>query len=112
MKNILLMLLFFTLFSCKKSVNLSETRWTLYYKNNPTFNFYAKSEIYLKSNNTIENYRNFDTIYGTWTHIKENVTFQFINDAKFEGNLIASDSMKGTLLLPSGDRGDWSAKRK
>ncbi|MFN8283587.1 MAG: hypothetical protein U0U67_10260 [Chitinophagales bacterium] len=112
MKNIVLLLFVFLLFSCKKDINLSETHWTLYYQYNSTFNFYAESDLYFKQNYDLENYRNFDTVSGTWYVNKKNVNFYFVNDDRYEGKIINADSMTGTLLLPHGDHGVWHAKRK
>lgn len=112
MKNVLLLFIVGLLFSCKKPVDLSETHWTLYYKHNPTFSFYAESDLYFKKDNIIENARNFDTLTGTWYADKKKLNIYFTNDDKYEGTIVSSDSITGTLLLPSGDHGTWFAKRK
>ena len=113
MKNLYLLFVAASIFSCKKNdINLSETRWTLYYKHNPTFNFYAKSDIYFKNENLVENDRNFDTLTGTWFADKKKLNIYFTNDDRYEGTIVNSDSMTGTLLLPHGDHGVWYAKRK
>ena len=95
MKNVLLLFIVGLLFSCKKPVDLSETHWTLYYKHNPTFSFYAESDLYFKKDN-----------------IKKKLNIYFTNDDKYEGTIVSADSITGTLLLPSGDHGTWFAKRK
>lgn len=112
MKNILLLIIVSTLFSCKKDINLSETHWTVYFKHNSTFNYYAVSEFYFKNNDSVYNYRNFDTIKGRWILNNKKLNIDFLNDDKYEGNVVSSDSISGALLLPSGDHGVWYAKRK
>mgnify|MGYP000849539508 FL=1 len=113
MKKLILVILIASNFSCKKNcVDLNDTHWTLFYKHNSTFNYYAESDLYFKNDNSIENYRNFDTILGTWMSDKKKLKIQFNNDDEYEGTIVSSDSMAGTLILPHGDHGVWYAKRK
>jgi hypothetical protein len=105
-------------FSCKKkcadhtsTISLNETRWNLHYKNNTTFNFYAESELYFKQNQTVYNYRNFDTIAGNWNANARTVTLNFNNGDQFSGTAITSDSISGTLTA-AGNNGVWYATRK
>ncbi len=114
-----LFILFFVLitFSCIKhqndnaaSISLSETYWKLYYKNNTSFDFYAKSNLYFKQNNLVDNSRNFDTIPGTWSVNTNKVSINFNNGDKYTGTAITNDSMVGTLSA-SGNNGVWYATR-
>ena len=43
---------------------------------------------------------------------KKKLKIQFNNDDEYEGTIVSSDSMAGTLILPHGDHGVWYAKRK
>lgn len=117
MRNLFILFFLFMIFSCKKnndgqntSFSLSETNWKLYYKQNTTFNFYALSKLYFKQNNTVDNYRNFDTISGTWTLNTKEVYFNLDNGDKFKGTAITNDSISGTLIA-SGNNGVWYAIR-
>lgn len=117
MKKAFILFLTLSIFSCKKgciegeqAFQLNETKWDLFFKNNNTFSFYAKSEIYFKENKTIENYRNFDTIYGTWTSTENNLSINFNNGDKYIGSLITSDSISGTLTS-AGNNGVWYATK-
>ena len=104
------------LFSCKKKctyipVSLSETHWDLYFKNNSSFTFYATSLLYFKANDSIYNYRNFDTVSGTWNVNQDIVYIDFVNGDKYSGNIISDDSINGTLTA-SGNSGVWYAEKK
>ena len=104
-------------FSCKKKSDdnnlsvLNETHWKLYYKNNNTFSFYAASEIYFKENKSIDNYRNFDTLYGEWSENSNIVIIDFNNGDSYSGTLITNDSISGTLTA-TGSNGVWYATKK
>ena len=103
-------------FSCKKNCDsnaneLNETHWNLYFKNNQTFNFYAESELYFIENKTIENYRNFYTIYGNWIVSGNTLSINFNNGDKYLGSLFTNDSISGTLTTV-GNNGVWYATKK
>ena len=117
MRKLFILSLLLAFFSCKKNednnaatIALSETHWNLHYKYNNTFNFFAVSNLYFKQNNTIDNYRNFDTISGAWSAIKDSVTLNFSNGEKYTGTAITDDSISGTLTA-IGNTGVWYAVR-
>lgn len=103
------------LLSCKKKhtvngVNFSETHWDLYFKNGPTFSFYGKTHLYLKSNLSLLNYGLTDTTSGTW-RTDDNLHLKLDNGADYTSTYIAPDSLRGILFV-NGVNGDWYAKRR
>ena len=117
MQRLFISLLVFTALSCKKNTQedaglaLGETNWNLHFKNNSTFNNYAESQLFFKADKNVQNYRNFDTISGTWKSTASNVTITFDNGDIYNGTAITSDSISGTLTA-SGNNGVWYATRR
>ena len=117
MKYVIIVSISMFFFSCKKCkdnfsvVSLPETKWDLYYKNNSTFTFYAKSLIYFKENKSIDNYRNFDTVTGNWEVNENIVSINFDSGDKYSGEVFTDDSISGTLTA-SGYNGVWYAKKR
>ncbi len=112
---ILLLISSVILFSCKKKntldgVNFNNTHWNLFYKNGPTFTFYAKTHLFLKDNLDFENYGNVDTTYGTW-RTDDHLYLKFNNGAYYTSDFISSDSLNGTIFV-NGIYGDWYATRR
>lgn len=104
------------LFSCKKCKHpavssLRETQWDLYFKNNSSFTFYAHSTLYFRGDDSIFNYRNFDTVSGTWNENSNHVSIDFNNGDRYSGTILSTDSISGTLSA-SGNQGIWYAKKK
>lgn len=115
MIRISLLLLAFTAFlSCKKcnddTIGLTGSRWNLFFKNNSTFTFYAEAELNFKTNSSVENYRNFDTLTGNWLLENNTISIAFNNGDQYNGILITSDSISGTLTA-SGNNGFWYATK-
>lgn len=117
MRNLFILICILSIISCKKNKNnnlaftLNETNWNLFFKTNTTFDFYAKSSLYFRQDNTVDNYRNFDTLSSTWTLDANTVAFNFSNGEKYIGTVITIDSIAGTLTS-SGNNGVWYAIRK
>jgi hypothetical protein len=102
--------------ACKKKkiqvTDYTGTHWRLFFKNNPTFSFFAESKLYFKDEANVDNYRNFDTLYGQWVVDDDNtLTIHFTNGDQYIGTVISSDSLSGTLKA-SGNNGVWSAKKE
>ena len=116
MRKLYFLSLILMFFSCKKNCDnnaneLNETHWNLYFKNNQTFNFFAESDLYFKENKSIENYRNFDTVYGSWNTSGNTLNINFNSGDKYVGSLITKDSISGTLTT-AGNNGVWYATKK
>lgn len=116
MVRISVFILFLSIFiSCKKckenSISLTNSRWDLFFKNNSTFTFYAESELYFITSNSVLNYRNFDTLSGNWILDNNKLSIEFNNDDQYTSDYISQDSLSGTLKA-SGNNGVWYAKRK
>jgi hypothetical protein len=112
MKYLVLLLLATSILSCKKkcasTISLADTQWDLYFKNNNTFNFFAKSLVRFNKNDSAYNYRNFDTIAGTWKQNNAFMEIDFANGDVYTGIIATSDSISGTLTA-SGNNGVWYA---
>ncbi len=123
MKNIIYLIVAFSIviLSCEKNnsnnttvINqypLSGTNWDLYYKSNSTFTFYALSKIDFKSDSTCLNYRNFDTLVGTWRQNNASLNISFSNGDKYNGTFYSIDSITGTTVV-TGNNGLWYANKK
>lgn len=102
--------------SCKKKKNeetsfsLKNTNWQLYYKSNNTFNFFALSHLSFKADYSVINYRNSDTLSGTWELDNSAVSVYYRNGDVYKGTLITTDSMSGTFTA-FGSNGIWYAVR-
>ncbi|MFN8238543.1 MAG: hypothetical protein U0T77_10270 [Chitinophagales bacterium] len=102
--------------ACKKKkttvADFTGTHWRLHFKNNPTFSFFAESELFFKDATNVDNYRNFDTLYGTWAVDDDNnLSVKFDNGDLYTGTLITDDSLSGTLKA-SGNNGVWNARKQ
>ena len=102
--------------ACKKKrttiADYSGTHWRLHFKNNSTFTFFAESELYFKDASNVDNYRNFDTLFGTWAVDQDNtLSIQFNNGDRYTGTPAGTDSLSGTLTA-SGNNGLWNAGKQ
>jgi hypothetical protein len=115
MKPVLLLAASLLLFSCKKcdpvAASLNNTQWTLHYKNNSSFTFFAVSNLRFGGDASVLNYRNFDTVAGVWTQSEKVVSIQFDNGDAYSGSLVTDDSLSGTLTA-SASSGVWHAVKK
>lgn len=116
MQKVVILFVVISLFSCKKEsietgYPLGGSSWTLYFKNNPTFTFYAESQLYFAADNKVINNRNADTLTGFWETKNNAVTIQFDNDDVYLGTIFTNDSIAGTLTA-SGNNGNWYAIRQ
>ncbi len=114
MQKLFILFLVLACFSCNKNVQedlglpLGETKWNLYFKNNSTFSFFAQSQLHFNSNKSVKNYRNFDSLTGTWKSKTDIVTINFDNGDIYNGTAITIDSISG-ILTASGNNGIWYA---
>lgn len=117
MQKLFIGLLLLSVFSCKKKTDnntgfpFGGTNWNLHFKNNPTFSFFAESELYFDSDTSVQNYRNVDTVSGSWKSTPTTVTIDFYNGDVYNGTVITNDSISGTLSA-SGNSGVWYATRR
>ncbi len=117
MQRIFIFFLAIGLFSCKKKTEvnngfpLAETNWSLHFKNNSTFTFYAQSQLSFYADSSVKNYRSSDTISGRWRTKSNAVSINFANGDVYTGTVITDDSLSG-ILSASGNSGDWYATRR
>ncbi|HNM31641.1 MAG TPA: hypothetical protein PKM51_02730 [Chitinophagales bacterium] len=113
MRVLVISLLLLAMAACKKEkasqgLALNNTNWELHFKNNPSFSFFAKSQLVFDGNKRVSNFRFSDTLVGTWNTEGNAVTLQFTNGDTYKGKAITADSLSGTLTA-SGNSGVWYA---
>ena len=114
MQKLFFIFMILSVLSCKKKTQddiglpLGETNWALHFKNNSTFTYFAESYLYFKANKEVNNYRNADTVSGTWKSVSKNVTITFNNGDIYNGTAVTAESIAGTLTA-SGNNGTWYA---
>jgi uncharacterized protein (DUF2147 family) len=116
MQKVVILFLALSLFSCKKKsietgYALGETNWTLYFKNNSSFSFYAVSQLSFYTDYKVKNFRSADTILGTWKTKNNAVSINFESGDVYTGTIFSDDSISGSLTA-SGSNGDWYAIRQ
>lgn len=104
------------LLSCRKCkhapvLSLQDSSWQLHFKNNSTFTFYAEAMLYFRADDSVFDYRNFDTLKGRWRQDQNQVYMNFNNGDAYSGTIQTADSLSGTLTA-SGNNGDWYALKK